>query len=171
VSQQRIDREKAENIARRHPALGSLAQRRCRTVLVQPKPPHGDESDDGTDHVLVGLYDYEYNQSLIAVVDTKAEKVLAVEKALGSFQLSEEERREAEDYASADFRAEAFLAGRKANPLTRLYFPRHVAPIHRSHRFAIVFLRPNNSERRYAVVVLSESRVVDVLTRRDLSGR
>ncbi|MFM0124582.1 MULTISPECIES: hypothetical protein [Paraburkholderia] len=170
MPEQRINREQAENIARRHPTLESLAQRRSRSVLVQPKPPHGEESGDNH-HVLVGFYDYEYNQSLIVLVDMKAEKVLAVEKALAPFQLSKEERQEAEDHAAADFRVEAFLAGRKPNPLTRLYFPRHVAPIHRSHRFAIVFLRPSNTERRYAVVDLSEPRVVDVLTRRDLTGR
>jgi hypothetical protein len=51
------------------------------------------------------------------------------------------------------------------NPLTRLYFPPQEASENALlHRYAIVFLRPNNSERRYAVVDLSEKKVIDVLT-------
>lgn len=57
----------------------------------------------------------------------------------------------------------AALGGRKMNQLVRLYFPPYAHAHDPPHRYAIVFLRPTKSERRYAVVDLSEQRVVDVM--------
>jgi hypothetical protein len=72
--------------------------------------------------------------------------------------------------AAADQRVQAFLHGRPLNPLTRLYFPQYVPPDIRHHRFAIVFVRPSNRERNYAVIDLSTTTVVAILTQRDLTG-
>ena len=60
----------------------------------------------------------------------------------------------------------SFLRRRRLNPLTRLYFPPGDTT---GHRFAIVFVRPSSSERRYAVVDLAEKQVVDVLDESDLT--
>jgi hypothetical protein len=160
----------AEAIARKHPAVDALRKRRGRAVLVRPKPPHRGEAEDES-QVVVGFFDYEENKSVVALVDADAKEVLAVEEVPVSFQLSEEERLEAETLAAGDARVTARLGGRGMTPLTRLFFPRNAAPEVRAHRYAIVFLRPTDRERYYAVVDLSARKVVDVLTRNDLTGR
>jgi hypothetical protein len=159
----------AEAIARKHPAVDALRKRRGRAVLVKPKPPHRGEAAEG--HVVVGYFDYQENKSVVAVVDADAKNVVTVEEVPVSFQLSEEEQREAETLAASDARVIDRLRGRSMNPLTRLYFPRKVAPDARAHRYAIVFLRPTERERYYAVVDLSANAVVEVLTRDALTGR
>lgn len=116
--------------------------------------------------VLVGVYDYQADRTLVAAVDPAREEVLFVDEAPAPFQLSEEERAEAAELAAGDARVKRFLRRRSMNPLTRLYFPPSVS----SHRHAIVFLRPNRSERAYAVVDLSEGRVIDVLSREQFTG-
>jgi hypothetical protein len=158
----------AEAIAQSHPAVSALRQGRA--VLVRPKPPHRGEAED-KHQVVVGFFDYQENKSVVALVDTEAKNVLAVEEVPVSFQLSEEEQREAERLAASDARVTAILGGRSMNPLTRLFFPRNVAPEARAHRYAIVFLRPTERERFYAIVDLSANAVVDVLTRDQLTGR
>jgi hypothetical protein len=153
-----------------HPEVQSLVKSRHRVVLVQPNTADRGRPD-GPDQAVVGLYDYERDRSVIALVDVRQNKVVAVADAVTQFQLSEEERQEAEALAAEDPGVNAFLSGRRMNPLTRLYFPPGAALQGPAHRYAIVFLRPDSSERRYAVVDLSARRVVEVLTRRDLTGR
>jgi len=158
-----------EAIARRHPAVEAIRRRHARAVLTAPKPPHRGEPDD--DQVVVAYVDYETNGSVVALVDRNAGDVVTVQEAPVAFQLSEEEQRDAEALAAGDDRVIAVLRDRSMNPLTRLYFPPSVAPAARGHRHAIVFLRPNERERHYAVVDLSAREVVDVLSREALTGR
>jgi hypothetical protein len=95
------------------------------------------------------------------VVDLKSEEVLAVEDAGVQFQLDSEEQQEAEELAFADERAREFLRDRPMNPLTRLFFPPGAARHDPPHRYAIVFLRPTDRERRFAAVDLTDREVVD----------
>lgn len=159
----------AEAIARRHPAVDAIRRRHGRAVLTEPKPPHRGEPDGG--QVVVAYVDYEQNGSVVALVDRNAGNVVTVQEAPVVFQLSEEEQRDAEALAAGDGRVIAVLRDRSMNPLTRLYFPPTVAPAARGHRHAIVFLRPNERERHYAVIDLSAREVVDVLSREALTGR
>ena len=149
-------------IARRHPELESLLKTRGRTLFVEPNIADRGQPE-GAEQAVVGLYDYARNRSLVALVDRKRGEVVAVQETPAQFQLSEEERADAERLAGGDDRVQEFLAGRAMNPLTRLYFPPQAGAIEPTHRHAVVFLRPNNQERRYAVVDLSEGTVVDVL--------
>ena len=164
----RIDESKVEGILRRHPKVAALKKRRTRIVALGPKPSHRGEPDDR--QVVAALHDYDSGRSMVALVDVKAKKVVALQDAPAHFQLSEDERREAEGLAAKDSRVRHFLGRRSLNPLTRLFFPKadHESS---AHRCAIVFIRPSLDERRYAIVDLSLRRVVDVLTRRDLTGR
>jgi len=164
----RIDASKVEGILRRHPKVAALKKRRTRIVALGPKPSHRGEPD-GREVVAV-LHDYDAGRSMVALVDVKAKKVVALQDAPAHFQLSEDERREAEGLAAKDARVRQFVGRRNLNPLTRLFFPKagHASS---AHRCAIVFIRPSLDERHYAIVDLSLRRVVDVLTRRDLTGR
>jgi hypothetical protein len=156
------ERREVLEIARRNPELGQVLEGRGRVLVVEPhlaaRPAPG--------QALVAVYDYERDRTLVAAVDRARGAVLSVDEAPAPFQLSDEERQEAEALAEEDARVKEFLGGRPMRPLTRLYFP----PEGASHRHAIVFLRPNSSERRYAVIDLSERRVVDVLTRAEFTG-
>ena len=157
----------ADAIASKHPAVDALRKRRGRPLIVRPNPPHRGETEGGE---LVAYFDYDENTSVVAVVDAKTKKVVTVEEVPVTFQLSDLERREAEALASSDDRVVGILRGRNMNPLTRLYFPRTAVSDARQHRYAIVFLRPNDHERCYAIVDLSANAVVDVLTRDALTG-
>jgi len=158
----------ADAIARTHPAVDALRNRRGRPLIVRPSAPHRGEKEGSQ---LVAYFDYDENASVVAVVDAKAKTVISAEQVPVTFQLSDLERREAEALAARDVRVIEKLRGRDMNPLTRLYFPRKTSSDARRHRFAIVFLRPNNHERCYAIVDLSSNAVVDVLTRDALTGR
>ena len=149
-------------LARKHPELQSLLQERSQILFVEPNIADRGQPE-GAEQAVVGLYDYARNRSLVALVDPKRSEVVAVAETPAQFQLSEEERAEAERLADTDDRVRGFLSGRAMNPLTRLYFPPQPSGHDPGHRYAIVFLRPNNQERRYAVVDLSEGTVVDVL--------
>jgi hypothetical protein len=138
-----------------------LVPERSRAVLVQPIVPDRQQPEDAR-HVVVGLYDYEQNRSVVAVVDVKAQTVVGLEDTNVQFQLDAQERREAEELAGRDDRVIEFLHGRPMNPLTRLYFPPEGSGSDPTHRYAIVFVRPNHSERCYAVVDLSQREVHDV---------
>ncbi len=164
----RVDASKIEAILRRHPKVAALKKRRTRIVTLGPKPSHRGEPDDR--QVVAALHDYDTGRSMVALVDVKARKVVAIQDAPAQFQLSAEERRDAEGLAAKDARVRQFVRRRSLNPLTRLFFP---PADHESsaHRCAIVFIRPSLDERRYAIVDLSRRRVLDVLTRRDLTGR
>jgi hypothetical protein len=160
----------AEAIARTHPAVAALGRRRHRMLFARPRPAHRGEAE-GDGQLVVGFFDYDENRSIVALVDPRAGTVTSVEHLPAAFQLSEEEQREAETLAAEDARVQARLRGRSMNPLTRLFFPPDAAGRPREHRHAIVFLRPTPRERYYAVVDLSADAVVEVLTRRDLTGR
>ncbi len=160
----RTKQDKILTAARTHPKLQSLLKGRNKPVAVQPNIADRRQAE-GAEQTVVGFYDHERGRSVVALVDSKRNKVLSVEETTAQFQLSQEERKAAETLASKDSRVRAFLRRRKMNPLTRLYFPPQEASENALlHRYAIVFLRPNNSERRYVVVDLSEKKVIDVLT-------
>jgi hypothetical protein len=133
---------------------------RSRTVLVQPTTI--DRKDSEARQAVVGFYDYDTNRSLVAVVDLGAQEVRAVEETPVQFQLSQEEKQEAEELVAGDQRARDFLGDRNMNPLTRLFFPSYARRDDPPHRYAVVFLLPSASERRFAVVDLSDRRVVEV---------
>jgi hypothetical protein len=133
---------------------------RSRTVLVQPTTI--DRKDSEARQAVVGFYDYDTNRSLVAVVDLGAQEVRAVEETPVQFQLSQEEKQEAEELVAGDQRARDFLGDRDMNPLTRLFFPSYARRDDPPHRYAVVFLLPSASERRFAVVDLSDRRVVEV---------
>jgi hypothetical protein len=143
-------------------AVKRLAPGKSRVVATHFLPPRR-RGRRGGRHAVVGLYDYTHGRSVVAVVDLETGRVTDVTETAGQFQLNQEEREEAERLAGEDPRVQDFLAGRAMNPLTRLYFPGALPPGDRQHRFAIVFLRPSNRERRYAVVDLSEGAAVDVI--------
>ena len=164
----RVAASEVEGILRRYPKIAALKKRRTSIVALGPKPSHRGEPDDR--QVVAALHDYDAGRSMIALVDVKAKKVVALQEAPAHFQLSADEQRDAEALAAKDPRVRQFVGRRQLNPLTRLFFPRadHES---RSHRCAIVFIRPSVTERRYAIVDLSLRRVVDVLTRHGLTGR
>ena len=168
MSTDHVDASKVETILRRHPRFAALKKRRTRIVALGPKPSHRGEPDDR--HVVAALHDYDRARSMVALIDVKARKVVALHDAPAQFQLSVHEQREAEGLAAKDPRVRKFVGRRSLNPLTRLCFPAANRE-RRSHRCAIVFIRPSTTERRYAIVNLSLRRVIDVLTRRDLTGR
>jgi Cu2+-containing amine oxidase len=151
----------AVQIVKRDRRLKPLLAARYRAVLIEPNLH--DPKRPGGEDVVVGLVDYDEGGSIVALVDLDTKKVVGVEQTDAQFQLSDDERREAEDLAGKDARVRRFVGRRRMNPLTRLYFPAHVPAAKSSHRHAIVFLRPTTSERRYAVVDLSDRKVVGVL--------
>jgi hypothetical protein len=139
-----------------------VLERRSRTVLVEPTALDRKEPDDAR-HAVVGYYDYETNRSLAVVVDLRAQEVRAVEETPVQFQLSREEKREAEELAAGDERVREFLQGRDMRPLTRLFFPTIAGKDDPPHRYAVVFVLPSETERRFVVVDLTDRQVVDVL--------
>ena len=160
--------EEALVIARKHDALVRVLKGRGRALFVEriPSARHGAAAEQ---RLLVGVYDYEEDRSLVAVIDPRRKTVESVAESPTRFQLSDEERADAEELAAADPRVRTFIGAREMRPLTRLYFPRDPSA-EASHRHAIVFLRPDNRQRRYAVVDLSARRVVDVITRAEFTG-
>jgi len=155
-------RRKAIEAAGTHDELKGLLEGKSGVLFVKPNLT-GRAEDEGADRAVVGLYDYERNQSFVALVDPDAGQVLDVVETPAQFQLSRAERERAEMLAGDDARVGEFLAGRPLNPLTRLYFVPSASTHDPGHRYAIVFLRPSNAARRYAVVDLSTDDVVEVL--------
>jgi hypothetical protein len=145
---------------RNHRQLGPLLKGHARVVLAEP---HMASKTPG--EAIVAVYDYDKDRTLVAHVSSKG-RITSLGEAPAHFQLSDEEEKEAESLARADKRVKSFLGRRPMNPLTRLYFP----PKGSRHRHAIVFLRPNTSERNYAIVDLSNRRVVEVLSLADFAG-
>jgi len=148
------------NTVRNHRELGPLLKGHARVVLAEP---HIASTTPG--EAIVAVYDYDKDRTLVAHVNKKGQ-ITSLDEAPAQFQLSDEEEKEAESLARADKRVKSFLRRRPMNPLTRLYFPRHES----RHRHAIVFLRPNTSERNYAIVDLSARRVADVISLTDFAG-
>lgn len=149
----------AIRVARGNATLGRVLEAGGDIVLVEPERGRAKG-----DRVIVGVHDHQGARSLVALVDRDG--VVGVHETPARFQLSEQERTLAEKLAAADGRAKSFLRRRRMNPLTRLYFPPGDTS---GHRYAIVFLRPTSSERRYVVVDLTDARVVDVLDEADLT--
>jgi Cu2+-containing amine oxidase len=117
----------------------------------------------GSKHAVVGLYNYEVNKTITALVDLKTKKIIDVDEAQIQYQLHPEEEREAEHIVSKEVKIKEFLRGRKMNSLVRLYFPNDAAKHNPPHRYAIVFIRPSNTERKFAVVDLSEQKITKLL--------
>src|SRR6266540_3711107 len=143
----------ATSLARSHADLAPVLESGGEVVVVEPERGRG-----AGDRVVVGVYDHERGRSLVALVGPDG--VVGVHETPASFQLSEHERETAEELAAGDTRVKSFLRRRRMNPLTRLYFPSGGAT---AHRHAIVFVRPTSSQRRYAIVDLTDKQVVDVL--------
>jgi hypothetical protein len=157
------DEERAAlHIAASDARLRPLLNARNAPILVRPTERDRHQPEEAR-QALIGFYDYERDQTIMAVVDLGTGEVVTVEESPVQLQLSAEEEREAAQLAGRDARVERMLAGRPMQPLTRLYFPpwagRDVPP----HRYAIVFVRPNSRERAFAVVDLTEQLVVEVL--------
>ena len=148
--------------ARNHPKLGPVLAGRGRALAVER---HLAARSGPDEQAFVAVYDYDRNRTLVATIDAANSHVLSVDEVPAQFQLSDEEREEAESLAAEDERVRKFLRRRKMRPLTRLYFPLDEP----QHRYAVVFLRPNASERAYAFVDLSEQRVVEVLSRDEIA--
>lgn len=155
------ERNAAVKAAATHPAVKPVLDGRHRVVFVAPNIKDR-RVPEAADQVVVGVYDYEGDRTMVAVVDLSTQDVVATEELDVQFQLSADERRDAEQLAGQDDRVATFLGARDMNPLTRLFFPRTSDVARRAHRHAIVFVRPDDAERRYAVVDLSAREVVDV---------
>lgn len=153
-------RAEATRLVRGHKDVAPVLERGGEVVVVEPERGRG-----AGDRAIVGVYDHEQGRSLVALVDESG--VVGVHETPATFQLSERERKAAEKLAADDKRVKSFLRRRRMNPLTRLYFPPGEAE---QHRHAIVFVRPTTSERRYAIVDLTDERVVDVLGEADLTS-
>ena len=148
------------NTVRNHREIAPLLKGHARVVLAEPHL-----ASTTTGEAIVAVYDYDKDRTLVAHVNSKG-RITSLDEAPAHFQLSDEEEKEAESIARADKRVKSFLGRRPMNPLTRLYFP----PNGSRHRHAIVFLRPNTSERNYAIVDLSDRRVAEVLSLTDFAG-
>jgi hypothetical protein len=155
-------RQKAIDAVAQHDELADLLERKHRVVFVEPNLS-GRGEQAGPNRAVVGFYDYENDRSVVALVDPDAGDVLRIDETPARFQLNADEREFAEELAHEDDRVSGFLGGRQMNPLTRLYFPPAGSDREAGHRYAIVFLRPSNAERRYAVVDLTTEDVVDLL--------
>ena len=131
----------------------------------------GRREPEGQRRAVVGYYDYATGTSVAAVVDLESQKVIDVEESPVQLQLSTEEAREAERIASEHPAVGAFLGGRKLNPLTRLYFPAWAERRAPPHRYAVVFARPSNHERLYAIVDLTDATVAEDLTPSDIKAQ
>ena len=153
---------KALKAARAHPKLKAVLDRGGRVVLAAQ---YVSGRADG-DQVVIGVHD-PAGSSLVALVDATRGRVVSVERTPARFQLDDAEQREAERLAAADERVRRFLGRRPMSPLTRLTFPPGADS---GHRHAIVFLRPTPSRRAYAIVDLTDGRVIDVLDRHTLTG-
>jgi hypothetical protein len=149
-----------ERLARKHPTLGPILEGGGSVAFVEPERRQGKP-----DRAIAGIHDAAGGRSLVALVE--GGKIVGVHETPATFQLSQQEREQAERLAAADERVRSFLRRRRMNALTRLYFPPAGTP---GHRYAIVFVRPTAAARRFAVVDLTDERVVDVLDEAGLTG-
>jgi hypothetical protein len=163
------ERKLALRLAAEHATLGAALAASEQAVVIHAAGP-GRGGRAGARRAVITAYDYSANRSVVAAVDLRRKKIVDVHDVPVQFQLSPEEKTRAEGLAAKDSRVKRFLAGRPMRPLTRLYFPPTSAAHDPPHRYAIVFLRPTTSERRYAVVDLSSKRVTEVLGPEHLSG-
>jgi hypothetical protein len=147
-----------------------LVGERASVVLAEPAVKERRQPDEAR-YAVVGFYSYEKGQSVVAVVDLNTQQVDAVEAVPVQFQLSQQEKQQAEELAADDQRVRDFLGDRDMNPLTRLFFPATAAKDAPPHRYAVVFLRPSVNERRFAVVDLTDRQVVDVVSPEAFTGQ
>ena len=96
-------RESAIDLARTHKGIGSALDGGGRVVAVAPNL-HDQRNPDPGARVVVGVYDYEKNTTLVALVDPKKKSVVGVEEIAAQFQLSDEEAKTAEALAAKDKR-------------------------------------------------------------------
>lgn len=169
--QERAGREKSSKSATlektiKDPKVKNLITGRARPVLFETEVTNRLLEKDSK-RTAVGIYDYDANKSIVAMVDSNTSEVVEVGETEVQFQLSLEEEKEAEGIALQDPRVKKFLKGRKMNSLVRLYFPKNAFKDHPPHRYAIIFLRPSNTERKFAIVDLSTQQLTDLL---DTSG-
>jgi hypothetical protein len=151
-------REAAVAIVRKDPSLKSTLQGRATVLFVEPNLTG--RGDEHSGQAVVGIHDHEQGRSIVAVVDPESESIVGVEDLPAQLQLGTDERSDANALALADERVREFVGDRDPDPLTRLYFP---PAGDRSHRYAIVFVRPDASARLYAVVDLTTGEVTEVL--------
>lgn len=154
----KAQRKAAVAIVGQDPGLKSALKGRGTVVFVEPNLSGRDDEHPG--QAVVGIHDHEQGKSIVAVVDPESESVVGIEELPAQLQLGPDERSDANALALADERVREFVGDRAADPLTRLYFP---PAGDRSHRYAIVFVRPDTSTRLYAVVDLTTGEVADVL--------
>lgn len=154
-------RSKALKMLSKHPLVKPFLIGRNRNLLFETDINSRSQAQP-SNQALVGLHNYKIGKTIIALVDLSKENVIDVKESPVHFQLHSEEEVEAENLVSKDKRVKTFLKRRKMNPLTRLYFPPTADKDTPQHRYAIVFLRPTNNERKYAVVDLTIQSVVDV---------
>src|SRR5512136_604158 len=83
------------SIANRHSQLKALMKGQNRAVIIEPNIMDRGQPD-GANQTVVGFYDYERNRSVIALIDSKREKVLSVKETAAHFQLNQDEQKEAE---------------------------------------------------------------------------
>lgn len=152
------------NVSRVYPELAAKIGGRPELLFAVENPARRGHREK---HVIVGLYDHDRCQSLLAVMDPERQAVVEIQPAQVQFQLSEKERLQAESIASEHERVCEVLAGRPMNPLTRLYLPKGA---NSGNRHAIVFLRPSSSERWFAIVDLTSKSTVKVMSRRQMAG-
>jgi hypothetical protein len=154
----KAQREAAVAIARKDPGVKSALKGNGSVLFVEPNLSGRDDEHPG--QAVVGIHDHDRGTSLVAVVDPESESVVGVEELPAQLQLGADERSEANALALEDERVREFVGDGDADPLTRLYFP---PSGDRSHRYAIVFIRPDTSRRLYAVVDLTAGEVTEVL--------
>ena len=124
----------------------------------------GRRTADRKREAVVGYFDYAAGKSVAAVVDLDTKAVVEVDESSVQLQLSADEAREAERLAAAEPAIKELVGTRKLDPLTRLYFPAWAGRDDPPHRYAVVFARPSNHERRYAIVDLTVGKVAEVLS-------
>jgi len=154
----KAQREAAVSIVRKDPGVKSALKGRGKVVFVEPNL--SGRGDEHPGQAVVGIHDPDEGKSIVAVVDPESESIVGVEDLPAQLQLGPDERGEANALALADARVREFIGKNDADPLTRLYFP---PAGDRSHRYAIVFIRPDTSSRLYAVVDLTAGEVTEVL--------
>jgi len=155
------ERKLALRLAAEHSTLGPAVAGAEQAIIIHAAGL-GRRGRVGARHAVISVHDYGANRSLVAAVDLGRKKVVGLHDVPVLFQLSPAEKAGAEELAANDRRVQKFLAGRAMRPLTRLYFPPTAGAHDPPHRYAIVFLRPTTSERRYAIVDLSKKRVIEV---------
>jgi Cu2+-containing amine oxidase len=141
----------------KHSKVKPFLTGRTRPVLFETEITNRFQKKDSK-QAVIGLYNYDTNKSMVALIDLKNDSVIDANETLIQFQLNSEEEKEAEDLVSKDHRIKDFLKGRKMNPLVRLYFPNDAIKHNPPHRYALVFVRPSNTERKFAAVDLSEKK-------------